>query len=176
MRKIDWNNVNEAQDFQNPTAGGYIAKIVSTVDEEAKEYLRIEWDFAEGEFAGNNQGTYDRAGFWPITLIRSYKDAALPFFKAFKTALEESNRNYVFSEDKLGDMTGRLVGVVLAEEEYLKKDNTLGKRLYVYQTRSVKAIKDGDFKVPDLKKLSGVAAQNASGFTPLVGDDSELPF
>lgn len=176
MKKIDWNGVNEAQDFQNPTAGGYIAKIASTVDIEAKEYLRIEWDFAEGDFAGNNQGTYDRAGFWPIALIRSYKDAALPFFKAFKTALEESNRNYTFSEDKLGDMTGRLVGVVLGEEEYKKNDGTLGKRLYVHQTRSVKAIKDGDFKVPELKKLSGGAALSVSGFTSLTDDDGELPF
>ncbi|MES1923623.1 hypothetical protein MHBO_005231, partial [Bonamia ostreae] len=153
MKKIDWNNVNEAQDFQNPTVGGYVAKISYTKDEEIKEYLRIEWDFAEGEFAGNNRGTYERANFWPLAFIRSYKEKALPFFKSFKTAREESNRNYTFREDYLDDMTGKRVGIVLGEEEYEKKDGAVGKRLYVYQTSSVKSIKDGDFKVPDLKKL-----------------------
>lgn len=179
MQKQNWEEINEAQDFENPIPGAYIAKIEAVTDDEQKEYLKIEWDFAEGQFKGNNQGVYDRAGFWPIVLIRSYKPKALPFFKAFKTALENSNRNYSFREDRLRDMEGKLFGVVLGEEEYEKKDNTVGKRLYVAQIRSVKSIQDGDFKVPELKKLSGKlvqAGQPYDQFTELSGNESGLPF
>ena len=181
MRKVDWNNVNEAQDFDNPTPGAYIGVITMVEDVESKEYLKVDWDFAEGQYKGNNRETHDRAGFWPYAIIRSYKEKALPFFKAFKTALEDSNRGYFFEEDNLRAMVGKRIGVVLGEEEYEKKKGGIGKRLYVYQTRSVEAIQKGDFTVPELKKLQA-ADNNANAyytptqFAPVDDNDSELPF
>ena len=188
MYKIDWSRVEEASEFQSPVPGAYVAVIRNVKDDEKKEYLRIEWDFAEGEFKGNNQDTYDRAGFWPIALIRSYKPKALPFFKAFKTTLEESNPGYQFREDQLNRMVGNRFGVVLGEEEYTKKDGDIGKRLYVAQVRSLNAIQKGDFKVPALKRLAPANAGvtysepaydstvSVPDFADLGGDGVELPF
>lgn len=153
MYKIDWDNVQEADGFDNPKSGAYIAEICRVEDLEEKEYLLIEWDFAEGQYKGDNQRTFERAGFWPIQLRRSYKQKALGFFKAFKTALEESTPGYHFNELDLRPMVGKRFGVVLGEEEYQKNDGTIGKRLYVAQCRSIQAIQKGDFTIPDLKQL-----------------------
>ena len=96
MNKINWDEVQEASEFDNPKPGAYIATICRVEDVEEKEYLLIEWDFAEGTYKGNNNDTFARAGFWPIQLRRSYKPSALGFFKSFKTALEDSNPGYRF--------------------------------------------------------------------------------
>lgn len=185
MKKQNWDDIQEATEFERPTPGAYIAEIVNVEDQEEKEYLRIEWDFAEGEFKGYYADLYNAKDFWGGILIRSYKEKALPFFKAFKTCLEVSNPRYRFDEDHLEQMCGKKVGVVLGEEEYRKNDGTVGKRLYVAQTRSVKAIQDGDFEIPPLKRLAANqspaapsygAPTSASGFADLNEDDGELPF
>lgn len=191
MRKIDWNNVQETQDFAYPSPGGYIAVIHSVQDVEQKEYLLIDWDFAEGQFKGANADTWQRKQFWPYSLRRSYKESALGFFKAFKAHLEESNPGYFFDEDNLQAMRGKFIGIILGEEEYRANDGNVKKRLTVTNTRSVQAIREGDFKIPELKKLKpsggfsggfsdGFASEPKSfsspGFTDLSADDGELPF
>lgn len=189
MKKIDWDNVQEASGFENPAPGAYIAVICDVEDNEQKEYLRVKWDFTDGEYKDNNRDTCDRAGFWPIQLIRSYKPKALGFFKAFKTALEESNPGYRFDESNLSAMIGKRFCVVLGDEEYQSNDGTIKTRLYVSQTRSLEAYRKGDFKVPALKTLDGGkksvsssadlpgygVSSYANSFTNLV-DDGELPF
>lgn len=184
MKKQNWDNVQEAAEFERPVSGAYIVRIVNVEDNEEKEYLKVEYDFAEGSFKGYYADLYKNMGFWGGNFIRSYKEKALPFFKQFKTCLEVSNRGYFFDEDRLHDMCGKLVGVVLGEEEYRKKDGGIGQRLYVAQIRSVKAIETGDFKVPDLKKLApgttapatAAPAGYGTGFAELSDDDGELPF
>lgn len=181
MRHIDnWDAIQEAGKFDNPTPGAYIAVIREVEDVEEKEYLSIRWDFAEGEYKGANQDTFDRAGFWPTVLIRSYKETALRFFKAFKTSVEASNKGYVFDDRKIHGLVGKYMGVVLGEEEYVKNNGKTGNRLYVAQVWSVKAIRDGDFKVPELKRLDKPAAQQPNynvGFAPVRDDDDgDLPF
>lgn len=185
MRKFDWDNIPDADEYNVPVPGAYIAVITRVEDVEHREYLKIEWEFAEGRYKGENRATYDRAGFWPYAIIRSYKEKALPFFKAFKTALEESNRGYRFDEGDLRAMVGCRIGVVLGEEEYEKKNGGIAKRLYVAQTRSIAAIQKGDFTVPDLKPLksgSGTTGGALSSYYPSYDqfsqdvDDGDLPF
>lgn len=182
MQSINWDEVKE--ESSRPVPGGYAARITSVEDREDKEYLLIQWDFAEGEYKGSNQDTFDQFGFWPMAFVRSYKQKALPFFKGFKTAVEMSNRNYVFRNDPQS-LVGKFVGVVLGEEEYWSdKDGKVKTRLYVDQVRSGKAIREGDYKIPELKKLAA-AAPNAvqqavnqlqQNFAPIVDEDADLPF
>lgn len=189
MKNVNWDEVQD--EIRQPVPGGYAAKIVRVEDDEKKEYLRIEWDFADGAFKGVNQETFDAFGFWPITLIRSYKPSALRFFKGFKTCVEASNRNFVFRNDPQS-LVGKYMGVVLGEEEYLSNKGEVKKRLYVAEVRSGKAIRDGDFKIPEMKKLDPAKAANAarsnaatdfsypastaSDFAQLEDDDAQLPF
>ena len=177
MKNVNWSDVQD--EIRRPTPGGYAARITEVVDNEDKEYLLIRWDFAEGEFKGVNKETYDAFAFWPMAFVKSYKEKALRFFKGFKTSVEESNRNFTFKNDPQS-LVGKFVGVVLGEEEYLAKDGTVKTRLYVAEVRSGKAIREGDFKIPELKKLAaGSAAPTsppANNYAVLTDDDAELPF
>lgn len=181
MKKINWDAIQERQDgeFISPAPGGYIAKITRVEDNEEREFLKIEWDFAEGEFKGSNAATFERAHFWPGSFVRSYKDSALGFFKGFKTTLETSNTGYHFSEDRLNDMIGRFIGLVIGEEEYRKNDGTVGTRMYVAQVRSGQAIRSGDYKTPELKKLAPDKQKQSYSQqypTATIGSDEDLPF
>lgn len=201
MRHIsDWDSIQEMQPggFNNPVPGGYLAVITRVEDKEDKEYLEIQWDYAAGPYQGANQETFSRAGFWPTVLRRSYKENALGFFKAFKTAVEESNPGYRFNDYHVQELVGKYVGVVTGLEEYQKKNGEIGQRLYVYQTRSTEAVRAGDYTVPELKKMKpqqgaypqpaasyGAPAYGAqpsyhqppagSGFAEM-DDDGDLPF
>lgn len=179
MKAIDWNNVQEAQDFPSLPVGGYVCGIVRVEDLPEKEYLRVEYDIADGQYKNfyRNQQQRNPDWHWGGVLIRSYKEKALPFFKAFLTSVEKSNSGYKFNNDEK-TLVRKLVGLVLGEEEYTKNNGDTGKRLYVASVHSVDAIKKGDFKVPELKKLSGGTAQNSSrtGDFQLLPDDDDLPF
>lgn len=182
MKAVDWSAIEAKEEgiYSDPAPGAYVAVICGVEDKEDKKYLLIQWDYAEGEYKGDNQDTFDRAGFWPAKLFKSYKPKALPFFKAFKTALEESNPGYQFRADQLQAMVGRRFGVVTGEEEYQGNDGTVKKRLYVAQTRSLEAIRKGDYTVPALKKLKGDApAVQASAWASTAQsaeENDELPF
>lgn len=181
VRQIDnWDDIQEKQDgeFPSPAPGGYVAVIVNVEDNEEKQYLRIEWDYADGAYKGENAATFARAGFWPTTLFRSYKDSALGFFKGFKTAVELSNPGYTFDCRRPQALAGKAVGLVLGEEEYVKGTGEIAARLYVAQTRTVKAIRERDYKVPPLKKLNPAAGTDkpAGQFQPYAGDDDDCPF
>ena len=187
MRHIDnWDTIQEAGEYENPVPGAYIAVIRGVEDVEEKEYLSIRWDFAEGTYKGSNQDTFDRAGFWPTILIRSYKDTALRFFKSFKTSVEMSNKGYQFDDRNVQKLVGKYFGVVLGEEEYRKNNGDIGTRLYVAQVRSYKAIQDGDFKVPELKRLDGQTTASGrpafasrsvpAGFAGIGDEEGDVPF
>ena len=174
MKPIDLSNVSEATNYKSVTPGGYTCKITSVIDEEKKEYLRIEYDIADGEFKDYFSDLYKSKAFWAAHTIKSYKESALPFFKAFITAVESSNNGFKWDSDET-KLRGKYVGFVLAEEEYRKKDGTTGTRLYVDRPRSVDAIKAKDFKIPP-KKLLPAEPPAPIDFTDLSGDDSDLPF
>lgn len=163
MRQINWDTVQEASDFPKPEPGGYIVQITAVKDEEYREYLLISYDFAEGELKGYYKDLAKAKGFWGGTFIRSYKEKALPFFKGFKTAVEESNRSYEFRNDPQS-LVHKFVGVVLAEEEYKSNDGKIKTRLYVDQVRSIAAIQAGEYAVPPLKKYE---PKDSGGFAPL---------
>lgn len=189
MRNINWDAVQERQpgDFNNPEPGGYIAIITSVTDNEEKERLEIKWDYANGDYKGYNQKTFCSSGYWPSVLFKYYTEKALSFFKAFKTAVERSNAGYAFNCSDVFGLQGKIMGVVLGEEEYLNKNGELKTSLYVYQVRSVSEIQAGNYEVPKLKKLSGnssrqnrqqspSASYDNAVFTPYDGDDGTLPF
>lgn len=178
MRNVNWKDVSDATEFKRPGPGGYIIKIMSVEDVEEKEYLKFEFDFADGEFKNYYKDLYANRGFWGGTFIRSYKEKALPFFKAFKTSVEVSNPGFEFKNDPQS-LVGKYLGAVLGEEEYRANDGTIKKRLYFAQARSGQAIRKGEFEVPELKKLApqdGGSSGGGDSFMDLADDDGELPF
>lgn len=171
MQYKDLTNVQAAREYTKLHPGGYICRIIKAEDVPGKEYLKIEYDIVEGEFKDYFRELSERFNFWGGSFIRSYKDNALPFFKAFITAVEESNRGYNFDYDE-SKLVGKYVGLILGEEEYVGQSTGEVKvRIYVHSTRSVETIKSGNFTVPELKKLQPQLQQSNNQIT-----DDDLPF
>lgn len=172
MDIINWNDVKDQA--ERPEAGGYIAKITAVEDNLEKKCLFISWDFIDGPFKNANAETAAALGFWPMKIARSYKPKALGFFKAFKTAVEDSNRGFVFTNDPQS-LVGKFIGVVMGEEAYRNKKGEVRTRTYVYQTRSAHAIQSGDFSIPEFKPLTGAAPANDFAIIP-ESEDEGLPW
>ena len=173
MRNINWNEIEEAQEYKRVTPGGYICGIVSAQDFPEKEYLKIEYEIAEGEFKGYYKELKASKGFWGASFIRSYKENARPFFKAFITSVQNSNNGFIYDNDE-SKLRGKYVGLVLGEEEYKANDGNIKKRLYVAQVHSIDKIRSGDYEVPGFKRLETKTDFN-TGFAPMDADD-EFPF
>lgn len=186
----NWKQVDAVEEGsrRRPPAGGYVARIKTVENVPQREYLRVEYDIAEGEWMGYFADLYERAHFWGGTFYRSYKEKARGLFKGFIVAVEESNNVSIITEDGSIDelkLVGNEVGVVLGEEEYIGNDGSLKTHLKVVKTLKTERIRKGDFTVPELKKLEGQtapAAQNdvidttqaaPQGFDELT---EELPF
>lgn len=170
----NWNNI-EAQgneEYKRLVPGGYVCRITKVEDHADKNYLYIEFDIAEGEYTGYGSSCLERNGFTPLRMYRSYSDKAAGMFKGFIQNVEASNSNYNW-EWKEQTLVGRLIGIVLGEEEYKKQDGSVGTRFNA-RDRSVAAIRDGKFKVPEKKTLP-LEQPTAPTFSAL-DDDSELPF
>lgn len=157
MKKYpNWENVEEAKEFPKLTPGGYIAFIKNVEDVTDKEYLKVSFDIAEGEFKNHFMDLYKSQNFWGGSFFRSYKESAISFFKGFTTAVEKSNSGYKWdwNEQKL---KGKLIGIVLQEEEYVpeqgKHAGELRTRLIVQEVRSVDEIRKGNFNVKPKKTL-----------------------
>ena len=62
MRTIEnWENITPSYggEGRKEIPGGYIVKITYVEDVKEKEYLRIEWDYTDGEMAGTqSEGAY----------------------------------------------------------------------------------------------------------------------
>ena len=170
----NWNEI-EAQgndEYKRLVPGGYVCRITNVTDNPDKQYLYIEFDIADGEYMGYGASCMERNGFTPLKMYRSYTDKAAGMFKGFTQDVEQSNTNYKWGWDEK-TLVGRMIGVVIGEEEYRKQDGSIGTRFNA-RTKPVSAIRDGKFKVPELKKLP--VEQTASAFAPIDTDDSELPF
>ena len=191
MKKLNLDNVQEFTKFKNPV-GGFICEIKTVEDVPEKEYLRVGYDIAEAlsdeqkEFVGMYEKRKKERGFDYPTTVVSYKENSLPFFKGFVTAIENSNKGYEGDNDET-KFVGKLIGFVIGEEEYEGKEkNGVPKvkvRTYVAERHSVDAIKEGDFDVPEFKKLTKAPVERASnpfannGATPEKNpfDDIETP-
>ena len=79
-------------------------------------------------------------------------EKALGFLKGLMTSLEASNEGFKWDwdEKKLKDLK---CGAIFGEEEYEKMDGSIGTSTKVKFIRTVKAIQEGNFKIPELKKL-----------------------
>ena len=184
MRAI--NNFENVQastgEFNEPTAGGYCIEILAVKDVPMNaqtgkgDYLKIEYDICQGEFAGYYTKQQERfGGDWFASFIRSYKESAAGMFKHFVNCVEGSNAGYKWAWDEKS-LVHNYVGVVLGEEEYEKKDGSVGVKLVVKDIKTTEQILNGDFKVPAIKKLcSGISVASIPNFVELKAEE-DLPF
>ena len=152
-------------------ADGYICKILKAEETESragKQMIKVAIDIAEGEYAGYFRDMFNswkanaddpQSVKWPFTgtkwiLLLDSEGGTNKDFKGFCTALEDSGtavwRNDAFDTAVLKDA---LVGIIFRREEH-EYNNTRSWRTVPWRFRSVDAIKDGDFTVPEDKPLA----------------------
>lgn len=165
MKKIDWNNVETLSvsgGFATLPVDGYVCGIVGVVDHEDDNYLEIKFDVIEGEYKGFYKKQYDAdtrsEKFWGGTARQYYTEKSLPFFKAFLTAMETSNKNFKWNEEDEQYFVGKKIGYVMRGKEKVAKNGNVYVQTITDMARSVDAIKSGDFKIQDVVKATGQQA------------------
>lgn len=142
----------------------YILKIVHVENFEKKEYLKIDFDFVDGElkdyFYEKSKDKLPALDF-NGTIYRSYKETALTFFKQFITAVEKSNDGYSFvatNGDPQRLVGKRFVGVFGPTEIPLLDENNDNKPVVMNKLRferSIEALRNNKITIPtDVKPLS----------------------
>jgi hypothetical protein len=193
MKSFDTTNVQESYsggESKHIPAGGYVARIMKVTDvpldttTNKGDYLKIEFDIAEGEYAGYYSELFMRFGKWRGNAIASYKETALPIFKGFYRSVEDANPNYTWNWIEQ-TLVGKLVGVVLGDEEYFNSfNNTIGTAVKHRGWCKVQDVRDGKVKAPKLRPMSEsdkakaerAGATTSAGATVISGADAELPF
>ena len=163
MKKLNLKNVEEATgDFKSPKSGGYECIITDVEDVPEKEYLKVFYDIADGEFKGYYTNLAKEKGWNMPYFIRSYKDTALSFFKGFVTSVENTNKGFKWDEKNEKAFVKKGIGLVLGDETYLNASGEEKHRLYVATNHSASAIREGDFKVPEPKDSTNRSGGTAS--------------
>jgi len=180
MKSIDLTNVQEAGEYQRHPAGPYICKIINVEDLPEKEYLKVTFDIADGEYKDYyKKGREEHSDWaWYGAYTKSYKTTALPMFKRFCSAVSKSNGSFVFdggasnSDEKT--LIGKKIGLTFREVEYYGNDGNLKTKLEVFSEFPIDKI--GEQKIPNIKKLKEDAPKPAADDGFLSGDDTDVPF
>lgn len=186
MEKIEGydNAVAITGEYERLKAGGYICKIITAKEEKSRSgnrMLTIFLDIDEGENKGffmkryeelkkenldpNVKVKYPSGGIYHQMIEGN--DKAVNFLKGLMTSLEASNTGFRWDWDEK-KLAGLRCGAIFGEEEYEKLDGSIGTSTKVKFIRTVKAIQDKNFKIPEIKKLP----QKGDSFI----NDGELPF
>lgn len=176
-------------EYETLEAGGYICKIIAAKEEKSKtnkKMLVLALDIAEGEkkdffkkrFEENKKNNTDptKEIKWPAggTYRQMLEgDKSVGYLKGLMTSLENSNPNFKWDwdEKKLKNLK---CGAIFGEEEYEKMDGSIGTTTKIKFIRTVEAIKEGKFKIPEIKKL----IQKGEAFDDFATDvqNDDLPF
>nr|DAL33534.1 MAG TPA_asm: hypothetical protein [Caudoviricetes sp.] len=183
MQIVDFSKIQETSEGgSRPPVGGYVLCIVNCEENTQKQYFQMEWDYAEGQFENHNQDMYTKNGWRYPKLFRSYKnDAAMGMLKHFLSCLEKSNQGFNMTAwnklpepQQAGHLNGLIFGAVIGEEEYQAQDGSVKVRQVIRAILPVSKIREGDFKIPPLKKLQNDTTSAPAPVAPEPANNADL--
>ena len=185
------NGYDEAQaygDFKVLPAGGYkclIKKVACEKTQAGKEYLKIAFDIADGEykdfykekFANDTRDINQKkwSGIWTIFVEGYEAGTTNSKLKGLITSVEKSN-NFTFDWNKANneqDLVGKKVGIVFREEEFIGQDGQIHTSVKPCYAMNYDEVENA--KVPNKKTLGDQAFENNYNSADATGDD-DLPF
>lgn len=176
MPNIDLSNVRESSGggSYNLEPGGYVMEVIDYEIQNARQYVRLRFDVAEGP----RKGTYANAQ-WPISDVMSWKEAAKPMLKQKLRVLSESNPGWnaedAFINDRWGEFLHKRVGAIVRGRKYTKKDGSDGEGCEIYQLCSVEQVAAGDFVVPGPKDDRKGSKADAAPNPPVAAPQAYQP-
>jgi hypothetical protein len=180
VKSLNWNNITSSGDgdFTPLPAGAYVAVIVDAIDNEAKEYVEVIFDIAEGEHKGYYSDDWGKAHPYAHHFFMSYKEKALGMLKGRLEAIQSSNPGFdpfaAWDAGRIDMLKNRVVGINLQEEEY-EYQGDVKTRLNVCQVLDAQKVRDGKVKVREKKLLDGKTAKPTSR-AKTYDDESDIPF
>lgn len=191
----NWNNVTSISDRPKLPVGGYVCKImgakINQYNGRNGEFgkLDISLDIYEGDESGffaedyRSQQREDKKWGCVYSLYLPTEDGSdrdeftKRKFKTFIEAVEDSNIGYHWDWNE-NDLKDKIVGIIFRNEEW-EWDGKHGWKVRPFVPKSADDIREGNFKLPEDKSLSGSAVNNqsagASGES-ILDDDGDLPF
>lgn len=174
MERIDnWDEIKATGDYTYLPGNGYVMvvrKATAKINQNNKPYIEILCDVAEGDykgFAGDNEKAMRRMNAY-------YKEKSAGLFKRFIESIEQSNARFKWNWDE-NALVGKIFGVVLFEEEYLKDGELrVATKMDYTTTTAADKIRKGDFKPIKKKTLNPSAIEDTDLGT--VVNDVECPF
>ena len=146
-----------------------------------KEYLKVDFDIAEGEYADFYSKKYDRdnrekpkwGGVWNIFIEGYNPGTTNSKFKGFIVAVEESNIGFKFDFNEQ-TLIGKKVGIVFREEEFMGQNGQLHTSSKPFFAAPYDVVESA--AVP--KPLKMQIGENTYGDIPTfeVSEDDDLPF
>lgn len=173
-------------------AGGYICRILnatSAISTNGNEMLVLSLDIAEGEHKdifrrqyAAKKATYPEAKWGCVyrqLTIDSKTGETNNRFATLIKVVEKSNPGYSWNFDE-NTLKGKQLGMLFGEEEFVANDGSIKCSVKPMIPRSVQAIHDGDYAIPE-RKCVNTAPQsispvnnNSQGMQEVT--DDELPF
>lgn len=145
-----------------------------------KQYVVPIFDVIAGEHAGRYSDEYwlDPSRDWGHRFYWSWKNMGA--FKNVINCFDESNPGFdamaAFTADNWDLFKGKKIGLVFGEEEYRANDGSIKTRLTLPSVRSIQAIREGRYKVPELKRLEGAAPSTAAPADAASSIYNDVPF
>lgn len=180
----DYEKIEVLSNMKSLPAGGYVCKIIKleeTKSKTGKDMIKIALDIAEGEqfeyFSKRFRADTRSDKKWSCILYQLTKDNEGNTSRGFKTFVEnvkESNEGF---EVQWGNafascFSGKLIGIIFRREEYVGRDKKAHWITKPYQVRTVQAIRNGEFEVPDDVPID--VSPIPEGFEVI--DDDDIPF
>ena len=178
---------DEAQsfgEFETLPAGGYkclIKKVVCEKTQAGKEYLKIGFDIAEGDykdfyqkkFANDNRDNPKWSGIWTV-FVEGYKpNTTNPRFKGLITSVETSNEGFKFDFDEQ-KLVNKKVGLVFREEEFEGQDGQVHTAIKPFYAISYDKAEEA--KIPNPKKLPEKGEAFEDFIDSATSENDDLPF
>lgn len=179
---------DEAQsfgEFETLPAGGYkclIKKVVCEKSQNGKEFLKIGFDIAEGQYKDFYQRKFENdtredkkwSGIWVLFTEGYNPGTTNPKFKGLITSVEASNPNFKFNFDEQ-TLVNKKVGIVFREEDFEGFDGQV--HTSVKPFFAVSYDKAEEAKIPNKKELSDdVLDKIYEAQTEASADNDDLPF
>lgn len=171
-------------------ADGYVCSILKAEECESKtgkQMIKIFFDIEVGAFKGYFRERFDswkasaddpQSVKWPFTgtkwiLLYDNEGKTNRDFKSFCTALEDSGTKVWINDTfDVNGLRGAMVGIIFRREEH-EYQGASSWRTVPWGFRSVKAIEEGSFKIPEDRPLPDLPLTPADSFEAL---EEDLPF
>lgn len=160
-------------------SGGYVVMCTAVKDNEAKEYLEVTYDIAEGEYKGHYSDDFGRNNAWAHTFRVSYKESAEGLFKRFLDSIEASNPSFSIeawqTTSNIQAFVGKLFGASWGTEKYTNANGEDKERATFPEYWTADQIRNGEFEIPaDRDSRKQKTAPMAAASDDMYGND--IPF